>query len=201
MAKKTGTIIIIVGLICLISAFGFCLHNKKESKLAGVSAQKVFKELDAVIEENKTESNEDNALLEEETSDEMPTVMIDGYDYIGYVEIPKIGIKLPVMADWDYERLKIAPCRNFGSVLSDDLVIAGHNYTAHFGKLDNLIIGDSVIFTDALGGVYSYTVEKLDTVAGDNVDAVQNSGHDLVLYTCTLSGTERTAVYCNRVNF
>lgn len=202
MAKKTGTIIIVVGLICLISAFGFYLHNQNESKSAGESAQEVLEKLDAVIEENeaniKASSEEDNS---EDVLAEMPTVTIDGYDYIGYVEIPKIGIKLPVMADWDYDRLKIAPCRNFGSVLSDDLVIAGHNYTAHFGKLDNLISGDSVIFTDALGAVYSYTVEKLDTVAGDNVDAVQDSGYDLVLYTCTLSGTERTAVYGNRVNF
>ncbi len=200
MAKKTGTIIIVVGLICLISAFGFYLHNQNESKSAGDSAQKVLTQLDEVIEENKTVSNESEASSEEDTSDEMPTVTIDGYDYIGYIEISKISIKLPVMADWDYDRLKIAPCRNFGSVLSDDLVIAGHNYTTRFGKLDNLTSGDSVVFTDAVGAVYSYTVEKLDTVAADNVDAVQNSGYDLVLYTCTLSGKERTAVYCNRAN-
>ncbi len=130
----------------------------------------------------------------------MPTVTIDCYDYIGYIEIPKIDIKLPVMADWDYERLKIAPCRNFGSILTDDLVIAGHNYTSHFGRLDNLTIGDSVIFIDAVGEINSYAVEKLDTVAGENVEAVQNSGYDLVLYTCTLSGKERTAIYCNRIN-
>lgn len=202
MAKKTGTIIIAVGLICLISAFGFYLHNQNESKTAGESARKVLEELDEAVEEKKSESK---ALSEEENSYdnsmEMPTVTIDGYDYIGYVEIPKISIRLPVMSEWDYDRLEIAPCRNFGSVLSDDLVIASHNYTAHFGKLDNLTSGDSVVFTDVLGLVYSYTVQKLDTVAPENVDAVQNSGYDLVLYTCTLSGTERTAVYCNRANY
>ncbi len=201
MAKKTGTIIIAVGLFCLISAFGFYLHNQNESKTAGESAEKVLEELDEVVEVKKSESivvSEDNS---ESQSDEMPTVTIDGYDYIGYIEIPKISIRLPVMSEWDYDRLKIAPCRNFGSVFSDDLVIAGHNYTAHFGKLDNLTSGDSVVFTDALGLVYSYTVQKLDTVAPENVDAVQNSGYDLVLYTCTLSGTERTAVYCNRANY
>ncbi len=80
------------------------------------------------------------------------------------------------------------------------MVIAGHNYTSHFGRLDNLTIGDSVIFIDAVGEINSYSVEKLDTVEGENVEAVQNSGYDLVLYTCTLSGKERTAVYCNRIN-
>ena len=43
----------------------------------------------------------------------MPTVTIDGYDYIGYVEAPVLGLKLPVMAEWDYDRLKIAPCRRW----------------------------------------------------------------------------------------
>ncbi len=201
MAKKTGTIIIAVGLICLISAFGFYLHNQNESKTAGESAGKVLEELDEAVEEYKNESKAISEENSEENSAEMPTVTIDGYDYIGYIEIPKISIRLPVMSEWDYDRLKIAPCRNFGSVFSDDLVIAGHNYTAHFGKLDNLTSGDSVVFADALGLVYSYTVQKLDTVAPKNVDAVQNSGYDLVLYTCTLSGTERTAVYCNRANY
>ena len=31
----------------------------------------------------------------------MPTKMIDGDEYIGILEIPSLGITLPVMADWD----------------------------------------------------------------------------------------------------
>ncbi len=197
MTKKIGTVIIVIGVVFLITAFGFYLHNQNESKSAGENSAEVLGELSEVIEEKKSESKSSS---EENKTEEMPTVTINEYDYIGYIEIPKIDIKLPVMADWDYERLKIAPCRNFGSILTDDLVIAGHNYTSHFGRLDNLTIGDSVIFIDAVGEINSYAVEKLDTVAGENVEAVQNSGYDLVLYTCTLSGKERTSVYCNRIN-
>lgn len=42
---------------------------------------------------------------------EMPVVMLDGYEYVGYVEIPALELKLPVMSDWDYNRLTLAPCR------------------------------------------------------------------------------------------
>ncbi len=199
MTKKIGTLIIVVGLMCLAAASVFFFRNQNESKKAGENADAVLTVLTAQIEEDKLDVSEENN-SDEELNDTMPTVNIDGYDYIGYVEIPKIGIKLPVMSDWDYDRLKIAPCRNFGSVNNNDLVIAGHNYTVHFGKLDNLTEGDAVVFTDVNGKVYSYAVQKLDTVSAENVDAVQNSGYDLVLYTCTLSGKERTSVFCNRTD-
>ncbi len=199
MTKKIGTLIIVVGLMCLAAALVFFFHNQSESNKASESADAVLTVLTAQIEEEKLDVSDENN-SDEELNDTMPTFNIDGYDYIGYLEIPKIGIKLPVMSDWDYDRLKIAPCRNFGSVNNNDLVIAGHNYTVHFGKLDNLTEGDAVVFTDVNGKVYSYAVQKLDTVSAEDVDAVQNSGYDLVLYTCTLSGKERTSVFCNRTD-
>lgn len=52
------------------------------------------------------------------------------------------------MSQWDYERLKIAPCRYEGSTKSDDLVLLAHNYGKHFGTLKNLVPGDEVFFTD-----------------------------------------------------
>ena len=55
------------------------------------------------------------------------------------------------MSDWDYGRLKMAPCRQFGSAATDDLVIAGHNYINHFGSLGMLKAGDSVTFTGTDG--------------------------------------------------
>ena len=128
----------------------------------------------------------------------MPVVTLDGYDYVGYVEIPMLELKLPVMADWDYTRLKVAPCRQFGSSRTDDLVIAAHNYESHFGHLKDLSVGSTVTFTDMAGIVNPYCVEKIETLNPDDVDAVQNSGYDLVLYTCTRGGRTRVTVFCNR---
>ena len=44
----------------------------------------------------------------------------------------------------------------------------------------------------------AYFVEKVETLAPTEIDAVQNSGYDLVLYTCTIGGKTRVAVFCNR---
>ena len=40
---------------------------------------------------------------------ELPVVMLDGYGYVGYLELLTLELKLPVMAEWDYKRLKISP--------------------------------------------------------------------------------------------
>ena len=43
-----------------------------------------------------------------------------------------------------------------------------------------------------------YEVILIDTLAPDEVEAVQNSGYDLVLYTCTYGGKTRVTVFCDR---
>ena len=55
---------------------------------------------------------------------EMPVVTVDGNDYIGYLSVPSLGLELPIMSDWDYDKLQLAPCRQLGSVYTDDLVLS-----------------------------------------------------------------------------
>lgn len=94
----------------------------------------------------------------------MPTVQIDGYDYIGYLELPTVGLTLPVMDTWDYERLKLAPCRYWGATFSGDLVIAAHNYTSHFGPIASLQLGDPVQLVDADGTAWRYRVTRVEVL-------------------------------------
>lgn len=136
--------------------------------------------------------------VSEETA-EMKVVEIDGYSYIGYLEITDLKLRLPVMAEWDYQRLKIAPCRQFGTVGTNDLVIAAHNYDRHFGRLKTLQNGAGIVFTDMNGVSTSYLVNKVEILKPTEVEEVQNSGYDLVLYTCTLGGKTRVTVFCDRL--
>lgn len=129
---------------------------------------------------------------------EIPIVTIQGHEYIGFVTIPLLDIELPVMSDWDYDKLKIAPCRQFGSPLTDDLVIAAHNYKNHFGLLSDLNPGDEVIFTDMDGYEDRYALVRVETLQPTAVYEVQNSGHDLVLYTCTYGGATRIVAFFDR---
>ena len=198
MPKKTGIAIIAVGAALILSALLLLLYNRYEDAHAGQEAESLLASVEETISAQTMDVPTAAAPSPTPLDPEMPVVMLDGYEYVGYVEIPTLGLKLPVMAEWDYTRLQIAPCRQFGSSRTDNLVIAAHNYDTHFGKLKELSKGDTVIFTDMEGIVSTYCVEKLETLSPDAVDTVLNSGYDLVLYTCTKGGRTRVIVFCDR---
>ena len=127
-----------------------------------------------------------------------PVTMVGDYEYIGVLDLPALNLSLPIMSDWDYERLKMAPCRQFGSAATDDLVIAGHNYINHFGSLGMLKAGDSVTFTGTDGAVNAYVVSETATISPTETEKVTESGYPLVLCTCTYGRQSRIVIYCSR---
>lgn len=129
---------------------------------------------------------------------EMPLKKVDGRYYIGVLEIPALELELPVMEEWNYPNLRIAPCRYAGSVYSGDVVIAGHNYARHFGGLKNLKPGDAVRFTDADGNVFSYTVTALEILGKSDGDRMCQGDWDMTLFTCTYGGAKRVTVRLKR---
>ena len=203
MRNKAGIVFIALGAVLILSALLLLLYNRHEAVLAGKEAEILLSDVEAAIGGQTSSGGPTDPTEETETEPtlppELPVVHLNGYDYVGYVEIPALELKLPVMATWDYDLLQVAPCRQFGSSRTDDLVIAAHNYVTHFGYLKKLIPGDTVIFTDMDGIVNTYAVEKTETLDPTSVDAVKNSGCDLVLYTCTIGGKTRVCVFCNRV--
>lgn len=205
MPERTGIVIIAAGAVLILSSLFLLLHNRYEDARAGRQAEDALASVETAIVMQPTKTTAEIVPDETETvptepplDPEMPTVVVNGYAYVGYLELPTLELKLPVMSKWDYTRLQIAPCRQFGSSRTDDLVIAAHNYQNHFGRLKELAVGDAVTFTDMEGIVNTYRVARVETLNPTEVDAVQNSGHALVLYTCTKGGKTRVTVFCDR---
>ena len=190
-----GTVCIVLGVLLMLAAGGLYAYNRYEDAHAGAEAQTVVQDLEEkVVEKTETAA----ASTPEEMTAELPSVFVDGYDYVGVLTIPALDLRLPVMQDWSYPKLKIAPCRQYGSSRTNDLVIAAHNYESHFGKIGTLAVGDEVRFTDMDGIDNYYSVQKVEVHDPTDVDAVKNSGYDLVLYTCTYGGKTRIVVFCDR---
>lgn len=198
MTKKAGILFVVMGLVLILSAVGLYAYNRSVDESAGREAETILTQIHQIVPEIPVETIPRETSPAETVPEEMTVVEIDGYGYIGYLAIPEIELELPVMHLWDQYRLQMAPCRHFGSVWTDDLVIAAHNYEKHFGKLKDLAPGDSVTFTDMDGNVHTYQVERLESLEPTAVDAVQYSDCDLVLYTCTYDGKNRVGVFCNR---
>lgn len=130
---------------------------------------------------------------------DMPVQEVDGQQYIGIINLEDISISLPVISDWDYEKLKLAPCRYSGSAYQAGFVIMAHNFVGHFGNLDDLTYGSFVTFTDMDGNVFKYQVTDIEVLEHTDVEYMKNDAWDLTLFTCTLSGTSRVTIRCVKV--
>lgn len=205
----------IAGALLLASAALLLFHNRYESKQAGETARTALTEVKQEIlrrqEEQQTElAAQDSASSAAASSPctmqsgqciGMTVVKIDGYGYIGYLDIPALNLQLPVMADCDLTRMSIAPCRQFGSTWTDDIVIAGHNYQEHFGEIQKLQQGDVVQFTDMDGNRITYQVREVEIVKESDIEKVKSRKYDMVLYTCTYGARYRVLVCCNRKTY
>ena len=200
MKGKKGLVLVALGVLLLLSAAGLSAFNMWDADRAGEAAQTVLKDLDRqipVLEElDLPEELIPDYLLNPKM--DMPTQEVDEYEYIGRIDIPVLELSLPVMESWSYPKLKVAPCRYRGSAYLDDLIIAAHNYDRHFGRINTLLPGDEVIFTDTDGNIFNYTVSELEQLNPTDVREMISGDWDLTLFTCTLGGQYRATVRCVR---
>ena len=213
--RKSGSLLIAIGMLMLLSAAILTSLNFIEDGQAGEAAGNALEQLllaerdardaarRASSETSSDESAESGGLtldpvyLNDNTSTpegEMPVIEIDGYDYIGVLQIPSLDLTLPVISDWSYPALQIAPCRYEGSAYDGGLVIAGHNFDSHFGNLSRLEPGDEIRFIDLSGHTFTYAVAETEVLDATAIDQMVNGGWDLTLFTCTLSGQTRFTV-------
>ena len=194
--NKLRYVFIAVGVALLIGAIGLTVYNMWDDARAQKSAENVLAELEKKIPDS-VDGTPDYKLNPDM---EMPTEKIDGEEYIGTLSIPTLGLELPVMSEWNYDRLMIAPCRYTGSVYKNNMIIAAHNYTHHFGRLKKLSIGDSIKFKDVDGNIFEYSVTALEILQPTAVDEMEKDNQGLTLFTCTIGGRTRVTVRCEAVN-
>lgn len=184
----------ILGTGFILAALCFYIFNRYEAHRAGVYAEEIQAQLKEAVSADGPA--QEGAFIQEETA--LSGIEIDGSIYIGYLTIPTLELELPVMDDWDYKKLKVAPCRYYGSTATNDLVVAAHNYDRHFGRLGTLAIGDPVYFTDMSRRVFEYQVKEVTTMEASDVVEMTSGDYDLTLFTCTYGGKSRVAVRCER---
>ena len=177
MNKKISAVVTLVGLILIMCAMAVLFHNKKEDNLAQKSSNTVLSSLKEKIEESNLK-----------TSDEEKDLNKDLNQYDGYIKIPKLNLELPVMKKTTQANLKKSPCIYSGTAKDSNLIIAAHNYSAHFGKINQLENGDKV----------QYCVTAKEKINGNNSEQMQNENYALTLFTCDYTGRDRITIRCER---
>lgn len=203
--RKLGNLLQGLGLLLLAAAVILAVWNIREDNQAGENAQRVLEKLavpvaaDSPIAEDAVKEPEvriPDHILNPDM--DMPVKDVEGQAYVGVITLHELGLELPVMDDWDYTKLKKAPCRYSGSVYHDDLVIMAHNYRSQFGRIRRLKAGNRITFTDMDGNAFSYIVAAAEVLGPYEVEEVTNGEWDLTLFTCTLGGQSRIVVRCER---
>lgn len=201
--RARGTGLIALGLLLIAAALFLTGYHLWDGARAEQSARQAVRRLEALT---PVLPAEDSAPPQEvEVPDyvldperEMPEEEVDGVRYIGTLRIPALDLELPVVSQWSYAGLRLAPCRYAGSAYRDDLVIAAHNYRGHFGGLHRLAPGDAVTFTDLDGNVFHYEVAGLETLLSTAVEEMTSGEYALSLFTCTIGGQYRVTARCVR---
>ena len=206
MRGKRGMALILAGVFCLLAAAGFYAYNVWDADRAGQTAAEGLSAVAQHIEEARTETKTPIAVYpvheEEETVKQMATVETNGRVYVGVVEIPALGVTLPVLSEWSYGNLKIAPCYYSGSCYTDDLVLCAHNYSSHFNGLRWVDMGEDVYFTTADGESFHYAIVNRETLNPNEVERLTapDDAWDLTLFTCFIGGATRCVVRCERAD-
>ena len=164
------------------------------------------------VDYNRTLRDRDNAFLLSETQKAAYDSLLNvgGNGVMGYIEIPTIGVSMPVYHGTDEGVLQIAVGHIEWTSLpvggeSSHCVISGHRGLPSaklFTNLDKLVVGDTFLFR-VLDETLTYEVDQILIVEPQEVSALTiREGEDLcTLVTCTPYGinTHRLLVRGHRV--
>ena len=187
-----------VGIVSICAAAFIAGWNFYESN----AGEKYSENVGAILQEEitKEEPHQEYVMSQPDGwENSMATYEIDGTAFVGMLSMPSLGLDLPVAADWSEDQLKRTVCRYYGASDDENLVICGHSYKGHFGRLQTLHAGDEVSFTDVDGSQYIYSVREIETLEADEIEKMIQSDFDLTLFTCTFGGGERIAIRCEKV--
>ena len=204
MRKTVGVLCMLLGIVMVAGSALLFWQNRMQEQQAGDSAENVLQVLTQSVPVAQVVTEPIHTAQPQETGEpmempEMYALPVDGNDYVGYLELPTISLTLPVMSDWSYPKLRVAPCRYAGSAFGDDLVIMAHNYDRHFGRISLLREGDPVQFVDAQGNIHRYVVARQEELGKYDIDEMVNGDWDLTLFSCTYGGRTRVTVRLARV--
>ena len=195
------------------------VHIHYQEKVEQVDNTKLIEAKELAVAYNQTilpgaqdEDSFSNEALLNAIEDYVGLLNLAGDGIMGYVEIPKIGVSLPIYHGTNNSTLE----RGVGHLLGSSLPVGGASthsvLTAHsgmasqkmFSDLDRMKIGD-VFYLDVLGERLAYQVDQIKTVLPYDTTYLQTEiGSDFcTLVTCTPFGvnTHRLLVRGTRIPY
>ena len=215
---NTLTVILVIIVIAVIVGAGVLLytyvikpHNKEKE-----AAQAII-EFDKTIEKdnnNQQDNNNEEINLDDfaNTIDQSKSsgttgskkVYYQNFAMLGYITIPKTGVKLPILEETTPKALEtsVAILYPSNAQLNEpgNIVIIGHNYRNGklFSNNKKLSAGDKVIIKDTTGRELTSPIyQKFEAESNDASFYNRNTNGvpEITLSTCTDNGKKRTIIF------
>lgn len=234
MKNNSEKLLLIISIIFIILGVGIFLYPSISNYFAEKNHVDIIRKYDDLIvetnEEKINEEKEKSRIYNENLSGDPvhdPFIIGSGYalpenykevlnisndGVMGYVEIPKISVYLPIYHGTSEEVLE----KGVGHIQNTSVPVGGNSthsvLTGHTGlpnaelftRLDELVIGD-IFYIHVLGDVLTYKVFETKVILPDKIDELQIlNGKDYVtLVTCTPYGvnSHRLLVKAERVEY
>lgn len=211
-------IVAIIAIVVIFSILGVRTYNKYKNNQDATTAIDRFNENYNITTENKTQNNNAQTLNEQEitvsdkttesentqvTNKTRKVTYYNNFVMLGYIEIPSIKIKYPILETETVASLEKAVAVRYPNNPQlntvGNVVIAGHNYRngMFFSNLKNVSVNDKIRITDANGQTLIYTIyEKYETTPEDSEYITRNVGDNIevTLVTCTDDSEARIIV-------
>lgn len=198
LSNSAGKVCILTGAAALIAAALLAGSYLLEQRKAGQDAALLLTRIEQW--EAQPQEEVDGAVVVEAPEGEVS--VWDNYDVDGVLSIPDLGLELPILSQYSEELLAVSPCIYQGGdgSSSQRLVIAGHNYRAHFGFLDQLSPGDKVTYQSLDHTETQFQVTKLEEIGEEDAGLLEEGEWDLTLLTCNWDMSKRLLVRCDMIS-
>ena len=156
------------------------------------------------VEPIQNEVTEEPVVEKPEEKVEPEKVFMENYEVMGTIEIPKTGVKYPILERVTVRSIEIAVAiaypQNAELNKEGNVVIYGHNYRNGLFFSDNkkLSNGDKIYITDKYGEKVTYEIYNIyQTDANDASYFVRDTEgrREISLQTCTDSGDGRIIIW------
>ncbi len=214
--SKFLTALLIIVIIAIIALIGFIVYDfyrkydiDKDAQdfMAGYEEQvSSAPKIDNTVEDNSVPTMID--LVNEVKPDNTTSgsgqkkYTYKGFNVLGTIEIPKTGIKYPVLDRVTPKSLETSVAYYYGPGLNEigNTTISGHNYRngAFFGKNKRLANGDKIYITDNSGNKVTYTIYNIYQTTPDDADYLTrdtNGAREISLTTCTDDSKARLIIW------
>lgn len=185
MLKSVGVACLAV-VVCFGGCIGWQIHHSAQER----------KEVLSTLERQLPQERVHTSPISGNSERSMPVLNVDGRDYVGIVQLPDRGVRLPVLSDWSEESAHLTAGIYRGTASNGNLIIGAGNTPGQFYSLSQVDDGESAVFTDVTGAEYRYEVTSVETIETSKFETV--SAHQepwqLVLFAPSFSGIQQTVI-------